>query len=76
MPEKLSDQARDLFRLHVERQGNINVDEDNRGSYYELEQAGLVLLGRPFTGAPRYHLTQQGYEAKLQLVAEGTQEAI
>ncbi len=54
-----------LFRLHVERKGKIDVDDRNREPYVELERAGLVLLGRPFVGQPRYHLTRAGSELRL-----------
>ena len=65
----LSDSAISLFRLHVERKGKIDVDNGNREPYRELEHAGLMLLGRPFAGEPRYHLTRTGYERKLEILA-------
>ncbi len=65
----LSEAAFALFRLHVERMGKIDVDDANREAYRELEAAGLVLLGRPFTGSPRYHLTREGFERKAELLA-------
>ncbi len=65
----LSEAALALFRLHVERMGKIDVDNTNREAYRDLEAAGLVLLGRPFVGEPRYHLTRAGYELKLELMA-------
>jgi hypothetical protein len=65
----LSDCAISLFRLHVERKGKIDVDNGNREPYRELEHAGLALLGRPFVGEPRYHLTRAGYERKLEILA-------
>ena len=67
--ENLSEAARSLFRRHVERMGKIDVDDSNRRAYRELEAQGLVLLGRPFTGEPRYHLTRAGYEMKLKILA-------
>lgn len=63
----LSDTAQALFRLHVERMGKIDVDDANRPAYQELHAAGLVILGRPFTGQPRYHLTRAGFELKQQI---------
>jgi len=63
----LTEPALALFRLHVERTGKIDVDDCNREAYRELERAGLVLLGRPFTGEPRYHLTRAGFELKLKM---------
>jgi hypothetical protein len=35
----LSEAAPDLFRLHIERHGDVDVDE-NREIYRELERAG------------------------------------
>ncbi len=64
----LSETALSLFRLHVERMGRIAVDDSNREPYRELESAGLVLLGRPFTGPPQYHLTKEGFERKAELL--------
>jgi hypothetical protein len=64
----LSESAVALFRLHVERQGRIDVDSTNREAYREMERAGLMLLGRPFTGEPRYHLTREGFERKAELL--------
>lgn len=63
----LSEAAQALFRLHVERLGKIDVDDSNRQPYRELEAAGLVLLGRPFVGEPRYHLTRAGFELRIEL---------
>ncbi len=64
-----SPSALELFRLHVEQMGKIDVDNSNREAYRELERAGLVLLGRPFVGEPRYHLTREGFERKVELLA-------
>ncbi len=63
----LSDAAVALFGSHVERQGDIDVDELNRELYRELEATGLVLLGRPFVREPRCHLARMGFERKLEL---------
>ena len=60
----LSEAALSLFRLHVERMGEIDVDDSNRDAYRELEAEGLVLKGRPFVGEPRYHLTRGGFDLK------------
>jgi hypothetical protein len=68
-PVTLSESAIALFRLHVERQGDIDVTDSNCESYRELEAAGLMLLGRPFTGEPRYHLTREGFERKAELIS-------
>jgi hypothetical protein len=71
----LSEAAVALFRLHVERMGQVEVDETNRDAYRELEQAGLMLLGRPFVGEPRYHLTRSGFDLKGELGARAKQSA-
>ena len=60
----LSTEAQTLFRLHVERMGKIDVTDDNREAYRELEAAGLVLLSRPFTGPRTYVLTKMGWKLK------------
>jgi hypothetical protein len=65
----LSEAAVSLLRLHIRQQGQIDVNETNRESYRELERAGLVMLGRPFTGEPRYHLTPEGFERKAEFTA-------
>lgn len=65
----LSDAARSLFRLHVERMGRIDVDDLNRSAYQELERAGLVVHRRPFTGNQLYGLTQAGAELRDSLIA-------
>ncbi len=70
----LSDSAIALFRLHIERMGKIDVDDTNRACFHELEHAGLVLLGRPFIGEPRYYLTRAGSEMKLEMTC--TKEAV
>ena len=59
---QLSEPAVALFRLHVERQGGIAVDDSTREPYRELEEAGLVLLSRPFTGPRTYVLTKIGWK--------------
>ncbi|MFO0960457.1 MAG: hypothetical protein U0800_23990 [Isosphaeraceae bacterium] len=63
----LSPAALALFRRHVEALGELDVAEADRGPYRELERAGLVLLGRPFVGVPRYHLTRAGYDLRVEL---------
>ena len=61
----LSDAALCLFRLHVERQGEIDVDDSNRDAYRELEAAGLVMNSRPFVGNQLYSLTKAGFDLKM-----------
>jgi hypothetical protein len=65
----LSDSARPPFRLHVERQGDIDVDDSNREAYRELERAGLVMNGRPFVGNKLCSLTREGFERKAELLS-------
>jgi hypothetical protein len=62
--DTLSEAARALFRLHVERMGKIDVDESNRNAYRELEAAGLVMNSRPFAGNQLYSLTRAGFDLK------------
>ena len=64
---ELSTEAQALFRLHIERMGKIDVADDNREVYRELEAAGLVLLSRPFTGPRIYVLTKMGWKLKTVL---------
>jgi hypothetical protein len=65
----LSEAAIALFRLHVERKGNVAVDDSNREPYRELERAGLVMNSRPFAGNCLYSLTREGYERKLEILS-------
>ncbi len=66
----LSKQALALFRLHVERHGDVDVDE-NREAYRELERAGLMVVGNTFAGGQDsiYHVTKEGFERKAELLA-------
>jgi hypothetical protein len=68
---KLSDAALALFRLHVERHGNIVVDDSNREIYRELERAGLMACGHSFRDGRDsiYGLTKEGFERKAELLA-------
>jgi hypothetical protein len=66
----LSEAALALFRLHVERHGDIDVDA-NREAYRELERAGLMVVGNTFAGGQdsMYHVTREGFERKAELLA-------
>ncbi len=66
----LSEAALTLFRLHIERHGDIDV-EANRESYRELERAGLMIVGNTFAGGQDsvYHVTREGFERKAELLA-------
>ena len=72
---RLSEAAIALFRLHVERGGEIDVDDTNHEAYRELERAGLVVNSRPFVGNRLYQLTRQGFEQKRELLALAKESA-
>jgi len=65
----LSPAALTLFRLHVERQGQIPVDNSTRGPYRELARAGLMRAGSTFRDGEEsiYRLTPEGFERKAEL---------
>lgn len=67
----LSPAALALFRLHVERRGQVPVDDSTRGPYRELARAGLMRAGSTFRDGPEsiYRLTQEGFERKAELLA-------
>ncbi len=67
----LSECALALFRLHVERRGDIIVDDTNREPYRELERAGLMVLGNSFRYGPGsiYSVSKLGFERKAELLA-------
>ncbi len=59
------------FRLHIERRGDIMVDDSNRKPYRELARAGLMVAGNSFAGGQEsvYHVTKLGFERKAELLA-------
>ncbi len=67
----LSDAALALFGLHIERRGDILVDDSNRTAYRELARAGLMVAGNSFAGGQEsvYHVTKLGFERKAELLA-------
>jgi hypothetical protein len=69
----LSHAALALFRLHVERQGRIDV-EPHRAAYRELVRAGLMTAESTFRDGPEsvYVLTREGFEQKADLMARAT----
>jgi hypothetical protein len=73
MPETipLSDAALPLFRLHVERHGQVAVDDATRPVYRELAAAGLARAVSTFAGGPEsaYRLTREGFEGKGEILA-------
>jgi hypothetical protein len=44
----LSHEALALFRQHIERHGDMEVDDSNRQTYRELARAGLMVVGNRF----------------------------
>jgi hypothetical protein len=75
-PLTLSEAALTLFRLHIERRGQITVDAGNRETYRELARAGLMVAVSTYAGGPEsaYRLTKDGFERKGELSAR-TKEA-
>jgi hypothetical protein len=66
----LSGAALKLFRLHVERRREVDVDA-HRDAYRELAAAGLMVAGSTFRDGPEsiYRLTKLGFERKEELLA-------
>jgi hypothetical protein len=67
----LSPAALALFRLHIERRGDIVVDDSNRETYRELACAGVMIVGNSFARGQDsvYHVTKLGFERKAELLA-------
>jgi hypothetical protein len=67
----LSPAALALFRLHIERHGDIVVDDSNRETYCELARAGLMIGVSTFAGGPEsaYRVTKEGFGRKAELLA-------
>ena len=65
----LSEKALALFRLHIERHGDVDVDA-NRETYRELQRAGLMIVGNTFAGGQDsvYHVTKEGFERRAELL--------
>jgi DNA-binding MarR family transcriptional regulator len=66
----LSNAALALFRLHIERHGDLDA-EASRAAYQELERAGLVAVGHSFRDGRNsiYRLTKEGFERKAEILA-------
>jgi hypothetical protein len=66
----LSPAALDLFRLHVERHGDLVVDDSNRETYRELARAGFMQAVSTFAGGPEsaYRVTKEGFDRKAELL--------
>jgi len=60
----LADSALALLRLHIDRRGDLAVDDSNREAYRELAAGGLMIAGHSFTGGREslYRLTKEGWE--------------
>jgi hypothetical protein len=69
--QTLSAEALALFRLHIERRGNISIDDGNREAYRELERAGLMTLGNSYRDGPAsvYLVSKLGFERRAELLA-------
>jgi hypothetical protein len=67
----LSKAALALLRLHLERHGQVEVDNTTRETYRELARAGLMVSVSTFAGGPEsaYRLTKFGFERKAELLA-------
>jgi hypothetical protein len=68
---QLSASAISLFRLHVERLGDVDVNDSTREAYRELAGHGLMMAGSTFRDGPEsvYVLTREGFERKAELLA-------
>ena len=75
--KSLSRNALALFRLHIERRGQIEVDDTNREIYRELASAGLVAVGHSFSAGRDsiYRLTKEGFERKAELLASAKESS-
>jgi hypothetical protein len=73
----LSSAALALFRLHVERRGQVPVDDSTRESYRELARHGLMRAGSTFRDGPEsiYRLTDLGFERKAELLGRTKESA-
>jgi hypothetical protein len=73
----LSEAALALFRRHVERRGQLDVDDSTREPYRELARAGLMRAGSTFRDGPEsiYRLTQEGFERKAELLSSDKESA-
>ena len=69
--ETPSEAALALFRRHVERHGQIRVDEATRPLYRELASAGVMVAVSTYAGGPEsaYRVTKLGFDMKAELLA-------
>jgi hypothetical protein len=66
---RLSNAALALFRLHLERRGDVAVTDANRKRFRELARAGLMVAGNGFAHGVEsvYSVTREGSERKAEL---------
>ena len=62
----LSESAVALLKLHLERKGELRVDDSNREAYRELARAGVMLAGHSFRDGREafYVFTKEGWERR------------
>jgi hypothetical protein len=67
----LSEAALALFRLHVERHGQIEVDDVTRPLYREMARAGVMVAVSTYAGGPEsaYRVTKLGFDRKAELIS-------
>jgi hypothetical protein len=67
----LSESALALFRLHFERHGDVDVNDETRPIYRELARAGLMRSVSTYSGGPEsaYRTTKEGFERRAELLA-------
>jgi hypothetical protein len=73
MPETitLSADALALLKLHLERKGDIAVDDSTREPYRKLARAGLMVVGHSFTRGREafYKMTDAGWERRFEFIS-------
>jgi hypothetical protein len=79
MPDQLtlSEAALSLFRLHVARHGQIDVDDSTRPLYRELAAYGLMRAVNTYAGGREsaYRVTKEGFERKTELLGRAKESA-
>lgn len=68
---RVSEAALALLRLHLERHGQVKVDDATRPLYRELAGAGVMVAVSTYAGGPEsaYRMTRLGFERKAELTA-------
>jgi hypothetical protein len=79
MPDtiRLSADALALFKLHIERLGDIAVDDSNREPYRELARAGLMVPLHSFTRSREalYRITDEGWDRRFEFISPSPAES-